>query len=299
VLFDPAGLDRKELVRLARKRVPVQEFDRKRLSPAGFFVAVGDRDVRLPDGETVSNGEDFRNTFHLSRYASADLFVPCGGRPGAVNIGNWQKVLDERGKPKFRFIVEGANLFITEEARLRLEERGVVLFKDASTNKGGVTSSSFEVFASLAMTDAEYDQNLPAEGEADPAFRKAYVDSILRRIAANARAEFELLWKERAESGAPLAALSNGVSEKINRIADAVRESPLADDPDIGADPPGIRAAGTAGPARRGSPARPGTGVVPQGGDRREDGHRLRLRPGLRANEVDFADYVENLKRGE
>jgi len=36
---------------------------------------------------------------------------------------------------RFRIIVEGANLFFTQEARLQLEEAGVVLYKDASANK--------------------------------------------------------------------------------------------------------------------------------------------------------------------
>jgi hypothetical protein len=31
--------------------------------------------------------------------------------------------------------VEGANLFFTQQARLFLEKKGVVLFKDSSTNK--------------------------------------------------------------------------------------------------------------------------------------------------------------------
>ncbi|MFA6507903.1 MAG: NAD-glutamate dehydrogenase domain-containing protein [Treponemataceae bacterium] len=233
VLYDPEGLNRKELVRLAKKRVMVQEFDVKLLSKAGFYVSVNDRDIRLPNGEQVSNGEDFRNTFHLSAYSTADLFVPCGGRPGAVNIGNWQRLLDDKGKPKFRFIVEGANLFLTEEARLRLEEHGVVVMKDASTNKGGVTSSSFEVLASLALSDGEYDQSLREEKGVIPPFRKAYVEGTIANIKKNARAEFELLWREGSDRKIPFTTLSNAVSEKINRITDAVRESALADDPEI------------------------------------------------------------------
>ena len=62
-----------------------------------------------------------------------------------MNLNNWRSLLDDAGVPVFRWIVEGANLFITQEARLKLEEKGVVLFKDSSTNKGGVMSSSLEV----------------------------------------------------------------------------------------------------------------------------------------------------------
>lgn len=297
VVYDPEGLNRKELTRLAKKRVMVKEFDRKLLSSAGFFVSVTDKDVALPNGELVANGEEFRNAFHLSGYAAADLFVPCGGRPGAVNIGNWQKLIDEKGKPKFRFIVEGANLFFTEEARLRLEEKGVVVMKDASTNKGGVTSSSFEVLASLCLKDDEYDAHLRVGADAFPPFRKSYVDGIIEKIRGNARAEFDLLWKERADRKLPLATLSNAVSEKINRIADAVRESPLSDDPAIRdriisdyapkqlKDLLGVKTILDRTPpayVKAILAAKMATDFV--------------YGRGLKANEVDFADYVAGLK---
>jgi glutamate dehydrogenase len=231
VLYDPKGIDREELTRLARERVMVDHFDRKRLSKAGFYVGVKDRDVRLPDGPAVPNGEVFRNTFHLHPLAKADLLVPCGGRPGAVNITNWKQLLDEQGKPKFRVIVEGANLFITEDARLRLEEKGVVLIKDATANKGGVTSSSLEVYASLALSDEEFRANMVvgADGKVS-AFRKRYVEQILTTIRANARAEFELMWREHQERKIPLTTLSNRISERINATADAIAASELVRD---------------------------------------------------------------------
>jgi glutamate dehydrogenase len=62
--------------------------------------------------------------------------------------------------PRFKYIVEGANLFISENARVLLEESGVILFKDASANKGGVTSSSLEVLACLALSDEEFSKHL-------------------------------------------------------------------------------------------------------------------------------------------
>lgn len=61
--------------------------------------------------------------------------MPCGGRPEAINVNNVSQLWDTEGKPNFKYIVEGANLFITQQARLALEKRGVVLFKDASANK--------------------------------------------------------------------------------------------------------------------------------------------------------------------
>jgi glutamate dehydrogenase len=116
-------------------------------------VLVEDSDVPLPDGRVIESGLQFRNNFHLEPSVTADFFVPCGGRPAAVHDGNWQAFcFGANGRPRFSYIVEGANLFFTQEARLQIEAAGVVVIKDASANKGGVTSSSLEVLAALALT---------------------------------------------------------------------------------------------------------------------------------------------------
>ncbi len=234
VLCDPDGLDRSELERLAAARVMSDQYSRKLLGPRGFFVGIGDREITLPDGTVIANGEDFRNKFHLTPYLQADLFVPCGGRPAAITVANWKNLLDENGKPRVRIIVEGANLFITQEARLRLEGAGIVLLKDASTNKGGVTSSSLEVYAGLALSDEQWQAQMCLEpGEEESPFRKALVGEIIQRVEDNARAEFELLWQERERTGTALTLLTDQVSERINRITDAVRESSMLKEPDI------------------------------------------------------------------
>ena len=227
VLYDPEGINRDELIRCARKRVMVEQFDRSKLSPGGFFVSINDREVKLPDGTVVHNGEEFRNRFHLHPLAKADLFVPCGGRPAAININNWQQLFDKNEEPKFKIIVEGANLFITEDARLRLEENGIIVLKDASTNKGGVTSSSLEVLASLALNDDEFDIHMRVTNGKIPEFRKTYVNEIISRIKRNARLEFELMWKEHSEKDIPFTILSNMISKKINEITDSVHKSNL------------------------------------------------------------------------
>ncbi len=230
VLYDPDGIDREELRRCAERRVMVEKFDRSKLSSKGFFVSVNDREVVLPDGTVVHNGEEFRNRFHLHPLARADLFVPCGGRPAAININNWHQLFDKDGKPKFGLIVEGANLFITEEARLRLEENGIIVLKDASTNKGGVTSSSLEVLASLALNDEEFEKYMVVKNGNIPEFRKAYINEIIERIKENARAEFNLMWKEHEEKNIPFTVLSNSISKKINDITDSVYNSELVRD---------------------------------------------------------------------
>jgi NAD-specific glutamate dehydrogenase len=65
------------------------------------------------------------------------LFLFIYFRPEAVNISNMAALIDADGKPHFKYIVEGANLFLTQQARLHLEKRKVILFKDSSANKGG------------------------------------------------------------------------------------------------------------------------------------------------------------------
>ncbi len=227
VLYDPDGIDKKELLRLAKNRIMVENFDRPLLSSHGFFVSVDDKKITLPDGTFIPNGEEFRNSFHLHPLAKGDLFVPCGGRPAAVNINNWKQLFDDRGNPKFKIIAEGANLFITEDARLRLEEHGIILIKDASANKGGVTSSSLEVFASLALNDDEFEVHMRVKDGKVTDFMKSYVDEIIKIIKSNARKEFNLLWNEHEKKGVPFTVLTNNISRKINDITDAIFHSDL------------------------------------------------------------------------
>src|SRR5437899_458501 len=86
VLYDPHGLNKEELLKLANGRKLARFFDKSKLSPQGFFVDVDENDVKLPDGTLVANGTDYRNVFHLNPLAGADIFVPCGGRPGELFI---------------------------------------------------------------------------------------------------------------------------------------------------------------------------------------------------------------------
>jgi len=230
VLYDPVGIDRTELTRLAEARLMTNHFDASKLSAQGFYVGVNETDRALPDGTTVDSGMMFRNLFHLQgQYLfDTDLFVPCGGRPAAVNASNVHHLYNEaKGTPMFKYVVEGANLFFTQEARLQLEKWGVVLFKDASANKGGVTSSSLEVLAALAFTDDEFSEHMQVKDDVAPAFYEQYVSNVHAIIESHARSEFECLWKEHKATGTPLSILSDHVSEKINRLNEEIFHSDL------------------------------------------------------------------------
>jgi glutamate dehydrogenase len=234
VAYDPNGLDRKELSRLAKKRIPISNFDKQFLGPEGFIYTIEDTNIVLPDGTAFRTGTELRDKFHTTDYAAADLFVPCGGRPASVNKTNVMKLFKDN-KPKFKYIVEGANLFFTDDARRVLENAGVHLFKDASANKGGVTSSSMEVLAALAMEPEEHDELLTIpEGSTDPPqFYKDYVRVIGAVIRRNARLEFKAIWTANQKQKINKVELTKIVSQKINSLADYISEvldmtSPLA-----------------------------------------------------------------------
>jgi glutamate dehydrogenase len=229
VICDPLGLDRTELRRLAGLRIMSREFDRNKLSPQGFFVDVSQTNITLPNGTQVDSGLSFRNNFHLNPLSSADIFVPCGGRPESVALSNVEQVLDKNGKARFNIIVEGANLFFTQNARLVLEEKGVIIFKDSSANKGGVTSSSLEVFSALALNDEEFSEKMMVKDKNVPAFHQAYIADVHHIIEENARLEFECIWREHEKTGTPRCVLSDELSKKINDLNDHIQTSPLWD----------------------------------------------------------------------
>jgi len=87
VLADPNGLDRDALLFLVQNRLMVSNYKGK-LSDQGYMVKVSDKNITLPDGRLIESGINFRNTAHLDPHITADFFVPCGGRPEAINLTN-------------------------------------------------------------------------------------------------------------------------------------------------------------------------------------------------------------------
>ena len=229
VLVDPNGLDRDELVRLAKSRMMIVNYDISKLSNTGYRVLVDETNITLPSGETINNGTTFRNTFHLRNQEAYDLFVPCGGRPESIDFSSANLLISE-GKATIPYIVEGANLFITQEAKVRLEKAGCIVFKDASANKGGVTSSSLEVLAALSFSDEEFLSHMcvGADGTV-PAFYQDYVQQVQGIIQQNARFEFEAIWRESEESRGkiPKSILSDRLSEAITKMDEELQQTEL------------------------------------------------------------------------
>jgi len=233
VLYDKNGLHREELERLAKKRQPCEHFDTSKLSSEGFLVRVAQTNVRLPNGELVESGEHFRNNFHLHPLFRATLFVPCGGRPDAIDGFNVKEYLSSgvsSSGVRFQYIVEGANLFISQEARIELERAGVILYKDSSANKGGVTSSSMEVLAALSMNDEEFATHMQVKDGRVPDFYQRYVVEVQSKIEENAKLEFEAIWNENEKSKIFRSQLTDMFSEKINKIKDVIGHSSLFED---------------------------------------------------------------------
>jgi glutamate dehydrogenase len=165
---------------------------------------------------------------HLLRFnvseTVTDLFIPAGGRPRTLHEGNYTEFLDDRGKPTSKAIVEGANLYLTPEARERLEERGCLIIKDSSANKTGVICSSFEVLAGLTLGDEKFLE-----------YKEQLVKEILTRLEECASNEANLLIRTHQETGEPLTKISDIISRHINdftyQILDHLDTITLSDKP--------------------------------------------------------------------
>jgi len=141
-------------------------------------------------------------------------------------------LIDADGKPHFKYIVEGANLFLTQQARLHLEKRKVILFKDSSANKGGVTSSSLEVLAGLALSTEEYTDYMIFKDGKPSEFYQNYVKNIQGKIVENAANEFSCIWKEHARLRGvkPRTTISDELSQTLNNLQAELEGSDLYDD---------------------------------------------------------------------
>ena len=212
VIYDPAGIDRQELAKLLLK-ANLDSFDPEKLQGIGaymLFSKVQDNGYRLIERkaegwcESFVDRNEYMSIFHSNLYHYADIFMPCGGRPSTLNINNYTDYMPD-GKPSSRAIVEGANSFITPEARIKLQEAHIPIIKDASANKCGVITSSFEILSGLMLE--------PEEFQAD---KKILVKELLGKLAHLAQLEADWLFRMHKKSGKYLTDLTEELSQAIN-----------------------------------------------------------------------------------
>lgn len=219
-LYDPEGADRTAL-RAVILRDDIAGFDPLALHPGGYLLyrtqtrrqgmqELFRKVVREPQGLAeywISNDEFYKEYNNLIFSVPADLFIPAGGRPETIDAGNWQRFFDETGAPLCRVIVEGANSFIAPEARKGLQQRGVILMRDASTNKCGVISSSYEIIANLLLSEEEFLAN-----------KQEYIRDVLGILKKRAEEEARVIFRRYREGGGELlyTDISGDISREIN-----------------------------------------------------------------------------------
>jgi glutamate dehydrogenase len=196
---DPDGLNHDELLRLVSSALCISYFDATKLGPSGKLHTTD-----TPEGTKA------RNTMH--NRLQADAFLPCGGRPNTIDCSNYKNFIMADGRPSAPLIVEGANLFITKDARNSLfQDAGVVIVKDSSANKGGVITSSYEICAAMLLSEEEFVAN-----------KAQIVQEVLEKLRMLAKLEAELLFREYEAHGGSLPEISQVISNCINAATDAL-----------------------------------------------------------------------------
>jgi glutamate dehydrogenase len=218
-LHDPAGADRKELQRILLKD-DLDAFDPAALHRGGYMLfRTGSRKEGLKElyrkvtrhdaglkEEWVSIDEFHREFDSLPFSVEADLFIPAGGRPETIDRDNWQQYFLPDGRPSSRVIIEGANSFLTPEARIQLQKKGVIIMRDASANKCGVISSSYEIIANLLLSEQEFMEH-----------KERYVADVLEILEKRAADEARIILKRRrAPPMLPCTEISDALSGEIN-----------------------------------------------------------------------------------
>jgi len=216
---DPVGADHGEIKRLLLSQ-DIDAFNPEALHPGGVMLfRTGSRREGLRElyrkvtrtgaglrEEWVSIDEFSREYGELPFTVAADLFIPAGGRPETIDKENWERFILPDGTPSARAIVEGANSFITPTARVELQKKGIIIMRDASANKCGVISSSYEIIANLLLTEQEFLEQ-----------KERYVTDVLAILENRAADEARLILKRRREqSGKLCTEISDELSTEIN-----------------------------------------------------------------------------------
>lgn len=238
-IFDPKGLDLSIMAQLFYEEKPIKFYPPEKLSEGGFLIDKNMRRNPTPlVQQTLRQRKDkgrlveewlsssevnylLRNYMHKT---TTDVFIPGGGRPRTINETNYKDFLNEEGKPTAKTIVEGANLYLSQQARRRLEELGVLIIKDSSSNKGGVICSSYEVLCMLALGRENFLK-----------YKDTLILEVQDRIKECSLNEVRLLLNTYREKGEFLTDLSEQVSERINlythQILDHLEPLSLSSDP--------------------------------------------------------------------
>ncbi len=221
-IYDPEGLNLEILGKMFNETKPIRFYPPSELHDNGFLVDRATRRSqstlvqhtlcwRKKEGHVIEDwlsGSDmnylFRNNVHSVK---TDIFIPGGGRPRTLNASNWKDFLDETGKPTAKAIIEGANLYLDNDARHALEDLGVLIVKDSSANKTGVICSSFEILSGLALGE-----ELLVER------KEQLVSEILERLRSCAASEASLLLRTHEETGERLTDISDQISARINKF---------------------------------------------------------------------------------
>lgn len=218
-LCDPEGADHAELRRILLKQ-DLHAFSPDALHPGGFMLfRTGSRVSGLREQyrrvsrdasgalreEWISLDDFSREWGSLIFTVPADLFIPGGGRPETIDRDNWPRFLLPDGAPSAKAIVEGANSFISPAARVELQKAGVLIMRDASANKCGVISSSYEIIANLMLDEEEFLAHKPA-----------YVKGVLEILEKRAGDEARLILERRRTSELLCTQISDSVSREIN-----------------------------------------------------------------------------------
>jgi glutamate dehydrogenase len=223
-VYDPAGIDREMLSDLVLKQ-SLDAFSTEKLKGDGAYIIFSKpvqekgvehyRQLIRKGGKLVEmklSRDEFSRIFQNNIYIYADVFIPCGGRPSTINASNYLEYLPD-GKPSSKAIVEGANSFITPDARIKLQDAGILIVKDASANKCGVITSSYEILSGLMLDEAEF---MAVKGELVP--------QVMDILARHARRESEWLFAQRKAMGRHLTELTDMLSREINAKNVAISE---------------------------------------------------------------------------
>lgn len=227
-IYDPVGLDYPALVKMFHKVQPIAEYPRELLHDGAFLLCMWQTRqktsfqkeillVKKEGGKIIEewvSGNVANQIYRMNAHDKyCDIFLPSGGRPRTLSMANITDFLDKNGKPTCLAFIEGANLYITQDAREFLEDKGMLLFKDSSANKCGVVSSSYEILAGLSLTEEQFKKIKPE-----------LVKNVLARLAliANDEAAAMIAYWVKKDKKMRLSAISELVSQRINRFTDDV-----------------------------------------------------------------------------